>query len=137
MPTIVAIENEFATVQLHTEHGIVHHRFKKFIFGERFREALTAGVELMEKHGATKWLSDDRSNGALSAADSEWSTTEWSDRALRAGWKSWAVVLPEVVVGQMNMRRFVQLHKSNGVEVRVFTDPDLAMAWLVELDGRG
>ncbi len=137
MPTIVAIENEFATVQVHPEHGIVHHRFKKFIYGERFREALMAGVELMETHGATKWLSDDRNNGALNAADSEWSMTAWSDRALRAGWRSWAVVLPEVVVGQMNMRRFVQLHKSNGVEVRVFTDPDLAMAWLVELDGRG
>ncbi len=130
MPAFVAIDNEFVTVQLHPEHGIVHHRFKKFIFGERFREALTLGVELMEKHGATKWLSDDRSNGALSAADSGWATAEWSAQALRAGWKAWAVVLPEAVIGQMNMRRFVQLHRRNGVEVRVFTDPEQAMEWL-------
>ncbi len=130
MPAIVAIDNEYVTLQVDPERGIVHHRFKKFIFGDFFREALSTGVELMERYGATKWLSDDRSNGALSAADTAWSSTEWNERARRAGWKTWAVVLPESVVGQMNMRRFIQRHQAEGVDVRVFTDPELALAWL-------
>ncbi len=134
MPATIVIDNEFVTLQLHPEHGIIHHTFKKFIFGEHFREALTRGVELMEKHGATKWLSDDRKNGALNLADSEWAVNRWSVRALLAGWKYWAVIPPEAVVGQMNTRRFVERTQAHGVvQVRLFTDPEEALAWLASV----
>jgi hypothetical protein len=130
MPTIVGLDNELATVRVHTEKHLIHHEFKKFIYGQPFRDALTAGAELMEKHQATKWLSDDRKNSAIPAADSEWARTVWYPRVVKAGWKHWAVVLPEMVVGQMNMRRFIDDYSRDGLTVRVFTDPDQAMEWL-------
>jgi len=128
--TIVAVDNEHARVCFHAATRIVHHEFKQFIHGERLRAALTAGAELLEQHRATKWLSDDRKNGALPGADGEWARTVWYPRVLRAGWKHWAVVLPENVVGQMNLRRFVEDYRKDGLDVAVFVDPDEAMRWL-------
>ena len=130
MPTLVALDNEFATVRIHTDKRIVHHEFKKYIYGATFREALSTGAELMEKHRATKWLSDDRNNAALPKDDSEWATSTWFPRVKKAGWKKWALVLPKMVIGQMNMRVFVDKYKQEGIEVRVFETPDDAMNWL-------
>jgi hypothetical protein len=130
MTTIVALDNEYATVRVITERRIIHHKWKKYIYGDAFREALSAGAALMEKHRATKWLSDDRENAALPKVDSEWATTVWFPRVKKAGWKTWAVVLPKMVIGQMNMQGFVDRYAKEGIEVRVFDDPDAAMTWL-------
>ncbi len=130
MPNIVAIDNDYALVQIDTDQRMVHHKFKKFIYGQKFRDALTAGAELMEKHKATKWLSDDRENAALPPEDAEWAKTHWFPRVHRAGWKHWALVMPAKVVGKMNMEQFVAQYGQQGIQVRVFTSEDDARDWL-------
>ena len=122
MPSLTLLDTEFATLKFHPDSGIIHHEFHKFIFGEAFRAVLSKGAEAMEKHQATKWLSDDRKNNALPQDDAEWAMTTWSTRTLAAGWKYWAVVLPQKVLGQMNMQRFIDMYKQRGLEVRVFSD---------------
>ena len=81
-------------------------------------------------YSATKWLSDDRKNGPLNTSDSDWARDDWFPRALAAGWKYWAVVLPELLIGQMNMQLFTTRYSKAGVTVRVFSDPDDALCWL-------
>ena len=130
MPAIVALDNEYAWVGVIPEKRIVQHQIKQFIQGKDLRDALMTGVELMKKHRATRWLSDDRKNGPLSTADTEWCKTVWFPQALKAGWKRWAIVLPEMVIGQMNMQRFVEEYQKQGIEVQVFPTPQQAMAWL-------
>ena len=130
MPTIVALDNEYCTVRVDTDKRTVSHTFKKYIYGESFREALSAGAELMEKYRATKWLSDDRNNSALPKPDQEWAATVWAPRVRKAGWKHWAVVLPKMVIGQMNVQGFVERSKKEGVDTRMFDDPGEAKAWL-------
>ena len=130
MPKIVALDNAYALVQIDTDQRMVHHKFKKFIYGQAFREALTAGAELMEKHRAIKWLSDDRENAALPPEDAEWAKSFWFPRVRKAGWKHWAVVMPAKVVGKMNMEQFVAQYREQGIEVRVFTRDVEAVAWL-------
>lgn len=128
-PTIV-LENKTATLVYHPEQRIVHHTFHQFVFGEAFRAILTTGAELMEKHRATKWLSDDRGNSALSEADADWAVKTWQPRVMKAGWKYWAVVLPARVVGQMNMQRWLKLYSDQGITAQVFSEPTAALAWL-------
>jgi hypothetical protein len=127
---IVVLENQYATVWYHPDGKIVHHQFHKFIYGEAFRSVLNSGAEIFEKYGAQKWLSDDRNNSALPADDAKWATEVWNPRVRAAGWKYWAIVMPEKVVGQMNMQRFIQISLEMGVIVRVFSTPDEALAWL-------
>ena len=81
-------------------------------------------------YGAIKWLSDDRNNSALPPEDSNWAIETWNPRVLNAGWKYWAVVTPEKVIGQLNLQRFVEMYSEMGVTVKVFTDADAALAWL-------
>jgi len=127
---ITILSNEFATLVYHDDKKVVHHTFLKPIGGQAFRDVLLAGVDCMKKYGATKWLSDDRENSALSPEDGRWATHEWSKLAIDAGWKAWALVVPNEIMGRINMIEFVNLYSRQGVRVMVFTKPDEAMAWL-------
>ncbi len=128
METIV--NNEFVTVWVYPDKKIVRHKFHRFIYGEKFRRALMEGAEAFAKHHCSKWLSDDRENSALLPEDLEWGQLEWEPKIMAAGWKHWALILPEKVVGQMNMKRLVKRYSDLGVNAEVFTDPTEAMAWL-------
>ncbi|NLD92270.1 MAG: hypothetical protein GX639_06325 [Fibrobacter sp.] len=44
--------------------------------------------------------------------------------------KYWAVVLPEKVVGQMNMKRFSDDYSKAGITAKLFSDPDEALKWV-------
>ena len=133
MPLQVIIDNEFASLWLHTETNIIHHQFKKYIHGQQFRDILLAGHELMLKHHCTKWLSDDSNNGAIATDDEKWSQNEWFPQMMKAGWKHWAVLPPTKVVGQMNIKRFAETYKKLGLNARIFTSQPEALTWLVGL----
>jgi hypothetical protein len=118
------------SVWCYPEKGIIHHHIHEGIAGDLFRDALTKGIQAMQQYGGGKWLSDDRMNGALLPADLEWVDKVWFPQTVKAGWKFWALVPPVAVIGQMNIRRHVQLYKERGVTVQVFKNPEDAMRWL-------
>jgi len=126
----LVLENEFVQLWYHPTDRIVHHQFRKFIWGEQFREVLNEGLRVFEREGATKWLSDDRENSALSKDDTEWSMNDWFPRVAKIGWKHWAIVLPQNVIGQMNMARIIATYSARGLTVRVFDEPGAALEWL-------
>lgn len=128
------MDNEFVSMWFHSDKRILHHEFHKYLWGDTFREALNKGLEVFLQHGANKWLSDDRKNAALSQADTDWAMNDWFPRVLKAGWKYWAIVLPDNVIGQMNMKRFISNYSKQGIAVRVFNDPAAAMTWLEKPD---
>lgn len=129
--TVVVADTPSFTMWYHSDTKIVHHQIKKFTFGKEFRDFLLTGTELIRKHKATKWLSDDRSNTALAKEDLEWAQTNWTPQTMQAGWKHWAIVQPEKVLGKMAMERVVKEYSLAGINARFFTDVDEAMNWLV------
>lgn len=124
------LNNDYATVYVYSDKKIVHHEIHKFIFGDKFQEMMLAGIDAFEKHRCTKWLSDDRKNSALRKVDTDWGAEVWEPRILKAGWKHWALVLPEKVIGQMNMKGLIERYSGLGVNVKAFTDPQEGMDWL-------
>jgi hypothetical protein len=124
------IDNPAAILWYHPRERIVHHEFRRFIYGEEFRDVLEKGLEVFRTRGANKWLSDDRANGPIRPADGQWALEDWAPRVLAAGWRYWAVVLPTRTLGEMNMKRWVDTYAKQGVVARAFTDPDEAMSWL-------
>src|SRR5512142_2725986 len=125
--THTILENGYATLVYHVQQRIVHHTLHKPVMGAPFREVLMRGLELFERNGATKWLSDDRGNGALHPDDGKWSIEVWSPRTIAAGWKYWAIVMPDAVLGRANMRRFIREYADRGVEVKIFETPEAAL----------
>ena len=130
MSTVTIFDNEHAALWFHPEAGVVHHQFKTYMRDADFRNVLNQGLELLKQHAATKWLSDDRANSALGDEDTKWAQTDWFPRVLAAGWEYWAIVLPDNVIGQMNMKRFIDQYAEAGITVRVFSDPEEALDWL-------
>jgi hypothetical protein len=134
MPEMKILSNEYATLVYYPDTKIVHHTFHQQIGGERFREVLNKGAETLEKYKATKWLSDDRKNSALSKEDTEWSKTNWFPRSIKAGWKYWALVVPQDILGQLNMKEFVDSYFEQGLRIMVFSKPEEAKQWLINID---
>jgi len=131
---ITIIQNEYATLVYHPDTKIVHHIFHKPIGGKEFRQVLDNGANALAQHQASKWLSDDRENSALSREDTEWSKTDWFPRAVKAGWKYWALVVPQDIIARMNMKEFVDSYVEQGLRIAVFSKPDEAMKWLEKSD---
>jgi hypothetical protein len=130
--SVILIDNDKVRLQFHPRPRIVHHEIRQFVHGAELREILEKGLELFQKYAACKWLSDDRGNGPLKPADSKWALEDWAPRVMAAGWRFWAVVMPEKVIGQMNMKRWISTYAEQGVTASAFTDPDAAMTWLEE-----
>ena len=129
------VDNAFITMWYYPEKKIVHHTIHQYIYGETLRSALMVGVNTLERHQASKWLSDDRSFAAVSKEDTEWGTEVWTPRAMAAGWRHWAIVLPKSVIGQMSHRKMIAEYFSIGLNVEVFDDAEKGMAWLEEQEG--
>lgn len=128
----VLIETEAVRLLYRRDDKIVHHEIRRFVHGAQLREMLERGLQALEMHKAQKWLSDDRGNGPLKPADEEWAKSNWFPRVIAAGWKHWAVVMPDAILGQMNMRRWIELYADAGVNAHPFVDPQLALKWLRE-----
>lgn len=129
--TEVVIDTKAVRLVYHVEPKIVHHEIRLFLHGAPLREMLERGAQLLEQHQARKWLSDDRGNGPVKPADEEWAKTQWFPRVCAAGWKHWAVVMPSGVLGQMNMRRWIDTYSPFGINAHPFDSPDEAWSWLV------
>jgi len=124
------LQNEHITLWYYPELKIVHHRMVAAPSSEELRELLTRGAETLERFGAIKWLSDDRGNSMLRPHDEEWADTEWLPRVLRAGFKYWAIVLPQAAIGKLNMNRIASQHLRRGIVSRIETLPLAAFEWL-------
>ena len=128
------VQNEFATLKYYPDDKIVHHVFHQPISGNEFRSVLNTGAETLAKYGGSKWLSDDRKNMALPDEDTQWSVSDWFPRAVKSGWKYWALVVPPDFLARLNLREFVEQYFEQGLRIMVFTEPDEALEWLREVD---
>lgn len=129
MKTII-FDNEHATAWVDPSKKMVHHKIKKYTYGDALKELFVKTTEAFEQNNCTKWLSDDRENGALRPADRDWAYEFWAPKIIKAGWKYWAIILPNVVVGQMNMKQISEHYNKRGINVNFFTDETSAKQWL-------
>jgi hypothetical protein len=131
---IKVIDQDWATLLYYEDTGIIHHKVFNKITGPQWRELLTRGTDLMEEKGCIKWLSDNRDIDGLSEEDTEWINTVWVSRTVDAGWKYWALVVPNNTMGRVSMTEFVNSFYDVGVRVMVFSNVEEAMEWLERVD---
>lgn len=124
------IDTKNFTLIYYPEEKIIHHTFHDYVYGNILRSYLHEGVRIMKEHSATKWLSDDRDNPTLSPADVDYGKDIWVSKAIEAGWKYWALILPGAVIGKSSMSGLLDFVSDKGVVVEFFNDTDEAFAWL-------
>lgn len=126
----VIIDNDYYTLVYYPKTRILHHTFHQTTRGQVLHDGLDAGIDAMRRLGAVKWLSDDRKNGGVTPDDIKWSINDWGPRAAAAGWKYWALVVPEDFAAKVDMNPVVNGFYQLGVRVMVFIDLAAAREWL-------
>ena len=127
------MDNLRVTLEFLEDEKIIHHQIHAPVPDDELKEMLTRGCEVFEARGARKWLSDDRKNGPVSPEIERWGQEVWNRRMVAAGWKYWALVIPEEALKQANAMKAIIFNLSKlGVTLRLFSDSDTAMAWLKE-----
>jgi hypothetical protein len=124
-------DDAYISMVHYPEHGIVHHSFRQPVTGQMFRDRMNLGTEFLREHSADKWLSDDRLNaGGLTPEDNRWALEVWFPQTKAAGWKYWGLVVPGGDEARASMLKIVQYFTLQGVDTRLFADPEQAMEWL-------
>jgi hypothetical protein len=127
---VTVLDTPQVALWYYPEDRIIHHEIKQFLSGKSLRDFLRTVAGLFEQHRAEKWLSDDRRVPVIRPGDIDWGDADWFPRAASAGWKYWAIVRPEKLVGQAVMRELSEKYARHGVTSEWFNDPADALWWL-------
>ena len=96
-----------------------------------FSALLEAELHALRDHHGTRQLLDCRRQKGLRQADQEKADREWLPRALAAGLKRFAVVLPISGLAASNLQERLGKVPKGRVEVKFFTSIEEAKLWLV------
>jgi hypothetical protein len=95
-----------------------------------FMALLDAEVQALKEHHASLLLADCRRQRVLSPADQERADREWLPRALAAGLRRFAIVLPKSALAAMNLQDRLGKVPHGVLEVGYFATVEDARAWL-------
>jgi hypothetical protein len=96
-----------------------------------FTTLLNAGVQALTDHHGSRWLADCRRQRVLKPADQEWGDKVWLPRAVAAGLKRFAIVLPNSGLASMNLKDREGTLRKTGLDVGYFATVEDAKQWLV------
>ena len=132
---MIYFERPFVRIQWNEEFEWVESEWLSFVFGDPYREALEAALDLHRQKSSPRNLSDMRKASVLIDEDAKWLLESWIPRARAAGVVRYAVIRPASVVSQtqleqMNRKGGSQLAANLGFVTEFFSDPDEARRWL-------
>lgn len=97
---------------------------------EEFAALLDAEVRAFRDHGGSRLLADCRLQRVLNPQDQERADREWLPRALEAGLKRFAIILPTSQLAAMNLQDRLARIPGTVLEVGYFSSVEEATAWL-------
>jgi len=100
--------------------------------GAEFMALLNAEVRALTEHKCSRLLADCRRQKVLNPTDQDWGDREWLPRAIEAGLKRFAIVLPTSVLASMNIQERLGKVPETVLRVGYFETVDEARAWLHE-----
>jgi len=103
---------------------------KGFIYGEELKGLFNSGYDQVVKGGGVKWLSDNRNLKPYRQEDVTWINQDFLPRMLKAGWKYWAVIEPDNVLGNLSMKNFLDFYQQQGITLKIFNNKVDALAWI-------
>jgi hypothetical protein len=95
-----------------------------------FAAMLESGVQALTDHHGSRWLADCRRQKVLRLTDQDWADREWLPRALAAGLKKFAVVLPDSGLAGMNLKDRLAGVADSKLGVGYFETVEQAREWL-------
>ena len=128
---ITVVETEVYKAWCYPQRGLIHHQWLKHCKGEPFRDAMSRGLEAFEQYGCSKWLSDDQLySGPMDSDDWTWGVVNFTEPAIKAGWKHSAMVMSPATFAAISTTALVDFFQTRGVEAAFFADFNEAKTWI-------
>jgi hypothetical protein len=121
-----------ATVRWDPDLQAVVETWEGWANAAEFTSMLEAGVQALKENHGSRWLADCRRQRVLKAADQKRGNEEWLPRALAAGLKRFAVVLPESGLAKFNIQLHLNAAAARQMEVAYFATADEARRWVAQ-----
>jgi hypothetical protein len=119
-----------ASVKWDEDGQLVLVEWKGWANATEFSELLDAEITALRKHRGSRMLADCRRQKGLSAVDQDRANENWLPRALVAGLKRFAVVLPSSGLAAANLKERLGKVRPGALELAYFATPEEARAWL-------
>lgn len=125
------VDNEFYTAWYVPDYSMIRHVWHQHCKGETWRNIMTLAADAFVGHNCFKWLADDRKFlGAMTPEDWAWAEVNFAKRCREAGWKYFAMVLPDSGMAKVSIRAVCNAFSANGIETEAFTDYVKAYVWI-------
>jgi hypothetical protein len=121
-----------ASVRWDQEGQLVLVEWEGWANSAEFAELLDAEVRALQHHHGSRLLADCRRQKVIKPEDQALADKAWLPRALAAGLKRFAVVLPTSVLAEMNIRDALGRIPDTAMQVAYFATVEDAKAWLTE-----
>jgi hypothetical protein len=95
-----------------------------------FKELLDAEIKALQEHRGSRLLADCRQQKVINPADQDQANREWLPRALAAGLKRFAVILPRSGLAEMNIRDALGKVPDTALQVAYFATVEEGKSWL-------
>ena len=119
-----------ATAKWIEQSRLVHVRWEGWANAAEFGALLDAEVRALKEHGGTCLLADCRLQRVLSPDEQQRANRDWVPRAVEAGLKRFAVVLPLSDMAAGHLQERLGEVSGSGFEVSYFTTVEDAEQWL-------
>ena len=97
---------------------------------DEFAALLEAELQALSQHGGSRLLADCRLQRVLSPVEQDRADREWLPKALAAGLKRFAIVLPKSTLAAMNLQDRLGKVPNATLEIAYFEAVEEARAWI-------
>jgi len=125
-------EKSFVKISWDAETGCTVAEWNGFSYGEELKIGMNKILELVRAKKATKTIADLRKMRITSSEDQEWIFKDWTPRAIEAGIKYAASLVPESQLAKSSYDKTLP-EAGSGIKMVNFSNLDEAKKWLRSL----
>jgi len=127
---VADILDALCTVSYDPELECVISTWHGYASSNQFRAICERILETIQKHGATKSISDNREMSIISKPDQDWILSDFMPRLLETGYNASATILPFNHFAKISVEEIVNKINDREIRVRYFTRIIDAKQWI-------
>lgn len=127
-------QSKTTTISILSEINCIFCVTKGFQPSPVYREQADKQIEAFAKFNAHGIIWDLREAEVITQEDQDWTINDWQPRAVQAGYRRGAIVIPQNIFGHLSVKRVISQVQSSDkyvdVSVQYFTDTPSAYEWM-------
>lgn len=127
-------KNEFAQINYLEDVKTVELIWKQRTNSQMYREIFTKGVEALEKHNISNWLSDTTDQGLVSPEDRKWLESHMIPTAVQKGLRNIAVLVSKDVFKKYYVDSVRKHVEKSHLSMQYFDKREDAIQWLNDIN---